>query len=88
VCEVTGLQDQDNVHRDAACFWYVNEIAGVTMVLEILINVSRFSGKLKYKYFCTDTKKSVPQKGNTNSIFLFLVKLYQFICIIKSVTIF
>ena len=39
---------EDNVHRDIACFWSVTKIAGVTMVLEILVTVSHFAGKLKY----------------------------------------
>lgn len=47
---------EDNVHRDTACLWSVTKIAGVTMVLEILVAVSHFAGKLQY--FRIATKKS------------------------------
>jgi hypothetical protein len=61
------------VHRDAVCFCSVIETAGVTMVLEILVTVSHFAGKLKYFYIAT--KESVLQKGNTNYICSILSKV-------------
>jgi hypothetical protein len=53
---------EDNVHRDTGCFSSVTKIAGFTMVLEILFNVSHFAGKLKYFFYrheetCTSKRK-------------------------------
>jgi hypothetical protein len=73
---------EDIVHRQTVCFCPVTTTAGVTMVMEILVNISRFAGKLKY-FYISPWRCLYLEREILITFFLFLVKLYQFLCIIQ-----